>query len=166
MSTSPRVRPAVAADAPELGRLAAALVRLHHDWDGRRFIPAPPDVEAGYAGFLAGQLREERSVVLVAELPERPGALVGYAYGTVNGRDWNMLLGPHGVVHDVYVDPEARRRGVARALTLALCEALERKGAPRVLLHSATANAQAQALFASLGFRPTMIEMTREAGGK
>jgi ribosomal protein S18 acetylase RimI-like enzyme len=38
-------------------------------------------------------------------------------------------------------------------------------GAPRVLLHTAVQNEQAQALFSKLGFRSTMLEMTREAGG-
>jgi hypothetical protein len=39
------------------------------------------------------------------------------------------------------------------------------KGAPRIVLHTAASNADAQALFARLGFRRTMVEMTREAGG-
>ncbi len=33
---------------------------------------------------------------------------------------------------------------------------------PRAVLHTATANAAAQALFARAGFRATMIEMTCE----
>jgi ribosomal protein S18 acetylase RimI-like enzyme len=46
-----------------------------------------------------------------------------------------------------------------------MCRRLERLGAPRVLLHTASQNREGQALFAKLGFRSTMIEMTREAGG-
>ena len=59
-----------------------------------------------------------------------------------------------------------RRRGVAAALVTALVDALVAKGAPRVVLHTAAGNAIAQALFGRLGFRPTMVEMTREADGK
>jgi hypothetical protein len=33
------------------------------------------------------------------------------------------------------------------------------------VLHTAAGNADAQALFARLGFRRTMVEMTRETGG-
>ena len=40
---------------------------------------------------------------------------------------------------------------------------LERRGAPRILLATAVENEPAQRLFASLGFRTTMVEMTREA---
>jgi RimJ/RimL family protein N-acetyltransferase len=36
------------------------------------------------------------------------------------------------------------------------------RGAPRVVLSTAARNARAQRLFASAGFRDTMIEMTRE----
>ena len=38
------------------------------------------------------------------------------------------------------------------------------RGVPRVVLHTADPNAEAQRLFQRLGFRPTMIEMTRELG--
>lgn len=42
---------------------------------------------------------------------------------------------------------------------------LETRGAPRVVLLSAARNESAQRLFERLGFRHTMVEMTREAGG-
>jgi ribosomal protein S18 acetylase RimI-like enzyme len=41
-------------------------------------------------------------------------------------------------------------------------EWLRERGAPRVVLWTAENNAGAQQLFAKLGFRRTMIEMTRE----
>jgi ribosomal protein S18 acetylase RimI-like enzyme len=40
---------------------------------------------------------------------------------------------------------------------------LEKRGVPRVLLSTAERNTAAQHLFASAGFRRTMIEMTRES---
>jgi GNAT superfamily N-acetyltransferase len=51
---------------------------------------------------------------------------------------------------------------VATALVEAAVEWLRARGAPRVLLWTADANPGAQRLFARLGFRRTMIEMTRE----
>ena len=39
------------------------------------------------------------------------------------------------------------------------------KGAPRVVITAAAGNTAAQALFGRLGFRRTMVEMTREADG-
>jgi ribosomal protein S18 acetylase RimI-like enzyme len=162
---SPLVRPAEPRDVPTLGRLGAALVRLHHRWDALRFIAPSANVEQGYGRYLRGQMGERDSVVLVAALPESPDDVVGYCYGAMRGHDWEMLLAAHGAIHDVYVEERARRRGVARALVLAACAALEDKGAPRVLLSTATANDAGQALFRRVGFRATMIEMTREQGG-
>jgi ribosomal protein S18 acetylase RimI-like enzyme len=72
------------------------------------------------------------------------------------------LRGPAGLLHDVIVDPEHRRRGVGRLLLNATLAYLRSRGAPRVVLSTAVQNERAQRLFASLGFRRTMIEMTRE----
>ena len=47
-------------------------------------------------------------------------AIVGYAYGALEGRDWNLLLDAHGAVHDIFVAAEARRGGVGRQLVEAL----------------------------------------------
>jgi RimJ/RimL family protein N-acetyltransferase len=46
-----------------------------------------------------------------------------------------------------------------------MIERLGALGAPRIVLKTSTKNAAAQQLFASLGWRPTMLEMTRERGG-
>ena len=42
---------------------------------------------------------------------------------------------------------------------------LKSRGAPRVVLSTAEQNEHAQRLFASAGFRRTMVEMTRELDG-
>lgn len=144
-------------DLGPVGTLAGGLVRLHHRWDADRFLLVD-DVEGGYRWFFGTQLGRRDAVLLVAELD---GAIAGYAYGTVEERDWNLLLDEHGTLNDVAVDPRFRRRGIGRKLVEATVQALEARGAPRVVLMSATQNTEAQALFASLGFRRTMVEMTR-----
>ena len=58
----------------------------------------------------------------------------------------------------------AKRAPACEVLPTKLCARLAAMGAPRVVLHSATQNVAAQRLFARLGFRPTMVEMTREMG--
>jgi ribosomal protein S18 acetylase RimI-like enzyme len=153
------VRPATPADLPALGRLGALLVRTHHDFDPRRFIPATPQTERGYGSFLGTQLDKANVVVLVAE---RNGESIGYTYAGVEGTDYMSLRGPAGVLYDIVVDPAHRGRGVGRLLLEATLRALEAKGAPRVVLSTAEQNESAQRLFARAGFRRTMIEMTRE----
>jgi ribosomal protein S18 acetylase RimI-like enzyme len=153
------VRPARPDDAPALGRLGAQLVAAHHGFDPLRFIAPRPGTAAGYGGFLGSQLQRDDTVVLVAE---RNGDVVGYAYGALEGNDWMALRGPAGVVHDLVVDPAHRRQGIGGRLLAAVVAALAERGAPRVVLSTAERNAAAQRLFAAAGFRPTMVEMTRE----
>lgn len=157
------VRPAARADLPALGRLAALLVRTHHDFDPRRFIAATPRTAHGYASFLGTQLAAPGVVVLVAE---RGGELLGYTYAGVEGSDWMSLRGPAGVLHDIVVDPAHRGLGVGGMLLEATVGELRVRGAPRVVLSTAARNEAAQRMFARAGFRPTMIEMTRELAGE
>jgi ribosomal protein S18 acetylase RimI-like enzyme len=60
------------------------------------------------------------------------------------------------------VVPEARTRKLGERLLQAFLAEAGARGAPRVVLHTATANTTAQALFARCGFRTTMLEMTCE----
>src|SRR5206468_8826995 len=140
----------------------ALLVRTHHDFDPARFIAATPQTEHAYASFLGTQLEEPSVIVLVAE---QDGAVIGYVYAGVEGRDYMSLRGPAGVLYDIVVDPSHRGRGVGRLLLDATLAALAARGAPRVVLSTAERNEPAQRLFARAGFRRTMIEMTRESDG-
>lgn len=153
------IRPAVFADLQTIGRLGALLVRIHHDFDAKRFIPATPETEQGYASFLGSQLGEPKVIVLAAE---RDGKVVGYAYAGVEGRDYMSLRGPAGVIYDIVVDRTHREQGVGGMLLHATLEALSARGALQVVLSTADQNTAAQRLFARSGFRRTMIEMTRE----
>jgi ribosomal protein S18 acetylase RimI-like enzyme len=156
------IRRATAGDVPALGRMAARLVDVHHQFDPQRFFAAGPGTPASYAAFLGRQITATDAIVLVAELA---AVVVGYAYGSVEGYDYMSLRGPAGVVHDLFVDGAHRRRGVARRLLEATLADLHARGVPRVVLSTADRNDEAQRLFARLGFRRTMIEMTRESGG-
>ena len=146
---------------PSLGRLGALLVRTHHEFDEKRFIPATGQTARGYGSFLGTQLDEPDMTVLVAD---RDGEVIGYAYGGVEGYDYMSLRGPAAVLHDLVVDPAHRGQGVGRMLLDAALAALEARGAPRVVLSTAERNEPAQRLFARAGFRRTMVEMTRELG--
>jgi len=161
MSAAPKpvVRNATSDDAPALGRLGALLVALHHAFDPDRFMAPGPGTERGYGRFLVSQLERQEAILLVAEAG---GAVCGYAYAGLEGTDWMALRGPAGVIYDLIVEPGRRREGVGGMLLYATLEALADRGATRVLLSSATPNEAAQRLFATAGFRPTMVEMTRE----
>jgi len=156
------IRRASGKDLPALGVLGASLLREHHAFDPQRFIAPRGDPESGYGWFLGTQLKEEDVAVFVAE---RDGVVVGYVYTAIEPQSWKELRDTAGFIHDVVVAPEAQRHGVASALIDAACEWCRSLGAPRVVLWTAEKNDGAQRLFTRLGFRRTMIEMTRELDG-
>jgi ribosomal protein S18 acetylase RimI-like enzyme len=158
--TSPvTVRPALPGDLEALGRLGTFLVIEHHDFDGKRFIAPLPDMPRRYGEFLESQTAGPDRFVLVAE---QDGAVVGYVFAGMEGADYMVLRGPAGAVYDLVVDPDHRRQGIGGMLMEAALNALAERGAPRAVLSTAEKNSSAQRLFERIGFRRTMIEMTRE----
>ena len=55
-------------------------------------------------------------------------------------------------ISDLWVDPEARRRGIGRALADALLAWVRQRGVGRVTVRVAVANAEGQAFWRALGF--------------
>ena len=153
------IRLAAPADLIRLGELGALLVTLHHSFDADRFVAPTAQTPGGYGRFLVGQAAREDAFVLVGE---DAGKVVGYIYASVEGADWMALRGPAGVVQDLVVDPDRRREGIGRLLLGEALRKLAASGAPRFVLSTAAKNDTAQRMFAAMGFRPTMVEMTRE----
>jgi ribosomal protein S18 acetylase RimI-like enzyme len=145
-------------DAVDLGRMAGALVRMHHAYDPQRFMIREP-IEEGYGRWLVRESQNPRAIVIVAELE---GKIVGYAYATLQDRDWMMLRDACGGLEDIWVGESARRAGVAKMLLDDVCRRFRELDAPRVVLSTAAKNEGAQKFFEAMGFRRTMIEMTRE----
>lgn len=146
-------------DLEALGRLGAMLMRTHYDFDSRRFLPPGQSAEHGYGQFLGGVTEAPDSCVFVAD---DDGTVVGYVYAGLEPLSWKELRGPAGFIHDVAVQEDARRGGVAKLLLAAAIDWLRQHGAPRVILWTAAPNEGAQCLFRDLGFRDTMLEMTLE----
>jgi GNAT superfamily N-acetyltransferase len=153
------IRPAERRDLTAVGRLGAMLIETHYAFDRQRFLAPTPDAAAGYAWFLGNVLESENGAVFVAE---SDGEIVGYTYVAIEPLSWKELRGPAGFIHDVAVRDGARRKGIGRQLMERSIEWLRERGAPRVILWTAAHNMAAHHLFGEIGFRDTMIEMTRE----
>ena len=164
MSESFIIRTMTPADLPAAAGLAGKLVGMHYELDPKRFLHLP-NPETGYAHYLAGELKSDRVILLVAERAA-DAAIVGYAYARLEARDYNDLLDACGKLHDLYVDGSARGHGLGEQLVHAAVRLLTEKGAPRVVLMTAVQNEPARRLFQRLGFRTTMLEMTRESSGE
>jgi GNAT superfamily N-acetyltransferase len=159
MSAELLIRRAVASDLPALGRMGAGLMRTHFSFDPLRFMDPGSDPEAGYAWFLGTQIHEDDVAIFVAELD---GAVAGYLYAGLEPQSWKELREAAGFIHDLVVIESARRTGIGGKLMDAGLAWLKSRGAPRAMLWTAHPNQEAQQLFARLGFRRTMVEMTRE----
>jgi len=164
MASNIIIRGARANDLPVLGKLGALLVRMHHGFDAQRFMAPDAGVEEGYAWFLGHELKNPEAVVLVAELAHEGAEpeVIGYTYAGMEPRSWKELRDRAGFIHDVVVSPDVRAQGVGTRLLEAASEWLIAHGAPRIMLWTAERNPGAQRLFERVGFRRTMIEMTRE----
>jgi ribosomal protein S18 acetylase RimI-like enzyme len=153
------IRKAERSDLDALGKLGAMLMRTHYDFDRQRFLAPRDGTERAYAWFLGGMLESDENCIFVAE-DER--GIIGYVLVALEPLSWKELRGPSGYVHDVAVAENARHAGAGTQLMQAAIDWLRERGAPRVVLMTAAPNTIAQTMFHRLGFRDTMIEMTKE----
>ncbi len=154
------IRDALAQDLHQVACLGALLIRQHHAFDPRRFLTFEP-IEPEYEAFLRQEWQRPETVILVAQwAPTDP--IVGYAYGSIEPKNYQTLLASCGHLHDLFVDSDQRGRGVATALVNQIVRRFQHRGAPRVVLGTASQNQTGQRLFRKLGFRPTLVEMTLE----
>jgi ribosomal protein S18 acetylase RimI-like enzyme len=132
-----RIRPAQARDLGEVARLFDAY---------RQFYGQTADLEAAQA-FLRARFERHESVLLVAEAG---AGLCGFTqlYPTF----CSVAAAPVFVLYDLFVEPDARRGGVGRALLRAAREHARACGAVRLELATARVNAPAQALYQSEGW--------------
>jgi len=151
------IRPALAGDWSRVGELAERLVRMHYDFDSSRFVHPSTLGANAYTAHVQDEMDRGNAVVHVADTD---GRVVGYVFAGVEPENWKELRPQAGFIHDLVVDEAHRRAGVGHALMASALDWFGARGIKRVMLWSAPANAGAQRLFRSMGFRPTMMEMT------
>ncbi len=99
------------------------------------------------ADVFQAHLKNPDATVFVAELD---GAVAGAASLCFRTRlNWTSL---EAWVPDLYVDPDFRRRGAARALLDACAEAARERGCHRLTLESGHERAEAHQLYETFGF--------------
>lgn len=161
--TAAPIRPATPADIPAVLPMVREICRMHARMDPERY-GFLDDVAERYERWLPQRAADPRSVLLVAEAASpqpRPPMVVGFLVGAVETNIPIYTLREYGYIHDVWVEPAHRARGIASAL---VDEALRRFGAmgvTQVRLETAAENEAARRLFASRGFRVGTIDMLR-----
>ena len=99
--------------------------------------------------FLHDRLARSESIVLIAK--DRDEAAIGFVqlFPTFS----SILAAPVYLLHDLFVTPAARRRGVGILLMKAAAETARAAGAVRLELATAITNAPAQKLYEGLGWK-------------
>jgi ribosomal protein S18 acetylase RimI-like enzyme len=115
----------------------------------RRFYHLPPDLDAA-RHFLSERIRLKDSVIFVATDPDANDMGLGFAQ--LYPRLCSLALGYYGFLYDLFVSTNARRHGVGKQLLLAVHDYAREARLDRVELQTARTNAQAQALYESLGW--------------
>lgn len=133
----PEVRRATLADLDAAARLFEGYQAFYH-----RVHP-----EGAVRAFLAQRLERGDAVVFLAWQGDRA---VGFAQ--LYPSFASLSLAPSWILNDLYVDPDARQGGVARALMDAVRQLAKANGAAEVFLQTAHDNAPARALYESLGY--------------
>jgi len=149
-------RPALVEDVPAMLLMVSAICDLHETNDAERF-EILPDVLDRYAAWLPARAVDPRSVFLLAERDD--GTFAGFIVGTVEAEVPIFRIAEFGWIHDVWVELDARRQGVARELATRTIAAFKAMGVQQIRLHTAAFNDDARAFFSSIGFRASVVEM-------
>jgi GNAT superfamily N-acetyltransferase len=156
MSEPWRVRRAIERDLPTILEMSAELSRLQEDW--RVFTPRPGLGDEMARSFQAA-LVDPDAILVVAE---RDGRLGGMASGHVHRPSLFSTVRAVELAR-VYVRPEHRRHGLARALTSAVARFARQRGIERVTLKIFAQNEDGLAAWEALGFEPRTVQMTAPA---
>jgi len=117
---------------------------------------------AGYLDFYrVTQSPEDQRIFLAARLAAKDSAAFGAfdesarmtGFALCHFAHNSLRLAPAWILHDLFVIPEARRHGTARALLDAVHAAAREAGACEVVLSTAHDNRGAQALYEGAGYR-------------
>lgn len=154
------IRRAKQSDIPAVLPMVGKICALHETWDGAKygFLPNPAQ---RYESWLSKLVNGDRSIFLVAE-DQSKALLAGFLVATIDREIPIYRLKEFAFIHDLWVEPEYRRSGVARQLVMQSIEQFQKMGVEQIRLDTAANNDAARKLFSECGFRPSVVEMLIE----
>lgn len=158
MGQDPLIRPATPADLPAILDRWRELMATHDAINPALYALAPHG-EATYRAFVRRQIDQRSGVVLVA--PDDGPALAGYLVGALGARAPMFRVHAVGMIHDLAVRADRRRRGIARALVEGAFAHFRRHGVEQVQVEYDAQNPAAKGFWTSLGFGPLLTSAYR-----
>jgi GNAT superfamily N-acetyltransferase len=156
--TAASIRPYDA--ARDLGEFRA--LNVEHQNFSRSLEPSWPEgvkVVDDYVAYLLADCEKRNGGVLMAEAD---GGIAGFiCVVTTMGPGSPDDPATFAWVHDIFVRPAYRRRGIARALMAAAEDFVRSRGARELRLGVIDRNADARAMYGDLGFRDYLRVLTK-----
>lgn len=151
------IRPYAATDADEVRALFVRVNRLL----------APPELAGAFENYIARSLAEEIDRI-PAYYGERDGSFwVALLDGGIVGMFGLEVAGPGAMeLRRMYVDPDARRRGIARAMLAFAEDQCRRHGLGEMVLSTSEIQKEALALYRNAGYRALREEIADAASNK
>lgn len=145
---------------PTLPRIRVRLVRTE---DAPRLVPLFDSFYGAHFGgrvteaAVAGRLRQAATheTVIVAEVDER---ITGFASLRVTD---SLDPAPYAELTDLFVEPEARRLGVASRLVKYMEGIARERGASHLVVLTGQKNTEAQAFYRSAGYEEYAVAMRK-----
>ncbi|MFN6500430.1 MAG: GNAT family N-acetyltransferase [Nostoc sp. DedQUE01] len=160
------IRPASPTDVPAVLPMVAKICALHESWDSAKygFLAHPEQRYEKWLTRLANSdgFADASSVRSVFLVSENQGQLVGFLVATIEQEIPIYRLQEFAFIHDIWVEPEYRQNGIARQMVMQTVERFSQMGVKQIRLDTANANETSRRLFASCGFRISIIEMLIE----
>ena len=131
-----------AADMVDHGGMTPEAARRKAEADDRRFLPQ-------------GLATPGHALVVLTHEDEGDVGRMWFGERDVDGR-------PGLFLHDIAVEPPFRGRGLGREAMLLLEAEARRRGVERIGLNVFGGNARARALYRSLGYRESAVQMSKD----
>ena len=130
-------------------------------------LMAPPHLAEAFEGYIARSLTEEIDII-DAYYGARQGAFfVAQAGATLIGMFGLEAAGEGAMeLRRMYVDPDARRQGIARRMLAFAEDEARRLGAREMVLSTSEIQKEALALYRNAGYRETREEIAADASNK
>jgi ribosomal protein S18 acetylase RimI-like enzyme len=155
------VRPARVSDLPAIVELWEALMAAHFELEPELYRTEPhgPDT---YRAWVRRHMGDRKGVVFVAE---DANVVLGYVLGAVGQRSPVFSVRRVGMIFDLVVRQDQRRRGVGRTLVEASRERFEDFGIRHLQLNFDPRNEAAAGFWEKMGFEILLCEAYIDLAG-
>ena len=154
-----QIRVGTSADLKRVAPLMKKYRALHTDWDRAQYA-LKPDADKIFQRWLGPITEDPRSLLILAE--DDGGKLVGYLTAIIEKDMPIFVCDEYALIKGLWVEPEARHRGVGQAMVRRACEEFAAMGMPQVRIRTAAANDAGRRMLQSCGFRVSTIDLLIE----